>query len=66
MNNPLFIDPPSGWMYGFPKQAPKNLDQMSQEEVNEWLIANGYAKEAVEYWVNSPKFGRVPYRLIGG
>jgi hypothetical protein len=37
------IDPPSGWLYGFPKEMPEQVDN-----VIEWLIANGYPKKLIE------------------
>lgn len=37
------IDPPSGWMYGFPKEIPKDV-----ENVLEWLIENGYPKDKID------------------
>lgn len=40
-----YIDPPSGWMYGFPKEFPDGVD-----DVNSWLVDNGYPKEEVELW----------------
>jgi len=49
----LFIDPPSGWMYGFPKEAPANLREMNADRLNEWLVSNGYPQEEVERWSNS-------------
>lgn len=38
------IDPPSGWMYGFPKIIPKE----HQHRTLEWLIEQGYPKELTE------------------
>jgi hypothetical protein len=40
----LMIDPPMGWMYGFPKPAPKGLDVA---EIKEWLAKNGYPKKLI-------------------
>ena len=38
-----FIDPPSGWKYGFPKMIPAGvLDH------KEWLINNGYPKSEID------------------
>ena len=38
-----FIDPPSGWKYGFPKMIPAGvLDH------KEWLIKNGYPKSEID------------------
>ena len=37
------IDPPEGWMYGFPKELPKGV-----ENVVEWLIENDYPKSKID------------------
>ena len=60
----LFIDPPTGWLYGFPKEAPVNLRQMDADQFHEWLISNGYPQEQVDYWKNSPKYNSVPCRFF--
>lgn len=39
----LYIDPPSGWKYGFPKRMPESV-----KDVNTWLIDNGYPKEIID------------------
>jgi len=39
----ILIDPPSGWMYGFPKVLPEGT-----ENVTEWLISEGYPKELID------------------
>ena len=39
------VDPPSGWMYGFPKEVPKEFFEYTLEEKNQWFIDNGYPKE---------------------
>jgi hypothetical protein len=38
------IDPPQGWRYGFPKV----FDCDENEDVNTWLINNGYPKQLIE------------------
>ena len=38
------IDPPRGWMYGFPKPIP---DDRRQDVIN-WLIEQGYPKQLIE------------------
>jgi hypothetical protein len=63
-NTRVFVDPPSGWKYGFPKQAPTNLRKMDSHDLTSWLVENGYPIEEAEYWSNSPKFGSVPCRFI--
>ena len=38
-----FIDPPSGWKYGFPKMIPNYIT-----DVKDWLINNGYPKSEID------------------
>lgn len=38
------IDPPSGWMYGFPKPIPEER----RKDVIAWLIEEGYPKNLIE------------------
>lgn len=38
-----YIDPPSGWKYGFPKILPDDV-----ENVTEWLVANGYPQSEID------------------
>jgi len=52
----VYIDPPSGWKYGFPKPSPANLRQMNPDEFNQWLIDNGYPREEVDIWRNNPNY----------
>ena len=43
------VDPPGGWMYGFPKEIK------GDEEVRnmiEWLVANGYPREVIKSYGN--------------
>ena len=37
------IDPPSGWMYGFPKEIPEHVDDTCK-----WLIDNGYPEKLIK------------------
>lgn len=41
------IDPPTGWLYGFPKVFPDDVTN-----VNEWLVENGYPQEEVDCWAD--------------
>jgi len=41
--NRVWIDPPSGWQYGFPKIWDK------QQPIVEWLIENGYPPAEIEF-----------------
>ena len=38
-----WIDPPSGWKYGFPKPVPKGVEDMT-----EWLVSEGYPRAEIE------------------
>ena len=42
MNKRIWIDPPSGWKYGFPKIKDDDSDTI------EWLVKNGYPKEDID------------------
>ena len=39
-----WIDPPSGWRYGFPKILPKEADGRTLE----WLVEQGYPREEID------------------
>jgi hypothetical protein len=52
MKKVVFIDPPSGWKYGFPKPAPDNMRQMTREQLREWFVQNGYPRWEIEQWGN--------------
>ena len=38
-----WIDPPSGWKYGFPKPVPEGVENMF-----EWLVSEGYPRAEIE------------------
>lgn len=57
----MMIDPDSGWRYGFPKPLPADHMTWSEEEMDEWLVKEGYPRSELEYWKNST-FGYVPCR----
>ena len=38
------IDPPSGWMYGFPKPIPEDR----QKDTIAWLVEQGYPKDLID------------------
>ena len=38
----VWIDPPGGWRYGFPKLWN------GHDNINEWLIREGYPKKEIE------------------
>jgi hypothetical protein len=38
LSRPYYVDPPSGWMYGFPRL----YDPQADGDMTAWLIAKGY------------------------
>jgi hypothetical protein len=40
----LYVDPPSGWLYGFPKVIPA----YRRDDLNEWLVENGYPQSEID------------------
>lgn len=43
----FYIDPPSGWKYGFPKVLPDDV-----KDIRTWLIENGYPEKDVDFALN--------------
>jgi hypothetical protein len=41
-----YIDPPSGWKYGFPKEVSKE-EFLNTQDWGEWCIKNGYPRKEV-------------------
>ena len=41
----LMIDPPSGWMYGFPKPISKDTAIF---DLDEWLVSVGYPQKLID------------------
>lgn len=39
----LFVDPPEGWKFGFPKEVP-----VGEKPSHQWLIDNGYPAEKID------------------
>ena len=50
MINKKMIDPPSGWLYGFPKEIPDEKDL----DINTWLVANGYPQSEIDKFADAP------------
>jgi hypothetical protein len=44
LDGPRYVDPPSGWQYGF----PKIWDPAVTPSLREFYLANGYPEEDVE------------------
>lgn len=41
LQRPYWVDPPSGWLYGFPRL----YDPATDGDMTEWIIANGYPEK---------------------
>lgn len=44
----LIVDPPSGWMYGFPKPVPDDWLEFTPEQKEQWYKDNGYPEELIK------------------
>ena len=42
MNKRIWVDPPSGWKYGFPKIKHDDSNMI------EWLVKQGYPEEEID------------------
>lgn len=42
--NLIYVDPPSGWKYGFPMV----WDKKSEPDMKAWLIKNGYPQKEID------------------
>jgi hypothetical protein len=40
----IWVDPPSGWRYGFPKPRPADLDI----DLHAWLVSEGYPQAEID------------------
>lgn len=43
--NKTYVDPPSGWRYGFPKFFTEQ-----PQDFNKWLLDNGYPQSEIDLW----------------
>lgn len=43
-----FIDPPSGWKYGFPRQLPDKVKR-GEVKLRDWFIECGYPESEVDF-----------------
>lgn len=45
----LMIDPPSGWLYGFPKPVHEEYHTLGSDfNLGRWLVSEGYPEKDVE------------------
>jgi hypothetical protein len=42
---PVVVDPPSGWMYGFPRV----YDRIKDGKLSDFYLRHGYPKEDIEF-----------------
>ena len=43
----LMVDPPEGWLHGFPKPFPGGVKMTPNERVR-WFLSNGYPQELID------------------
>ena len=48
MSTKFWFDPPSGWMYGFPKL----WDFDKSPDLRQWFLDNGYPEKDVDFAMN--------------
>lgn len=41
----IWIDPPSGWLYGFPKIWDSNINP----NLRSWIVEQGYPQSQIDY-----------------
>jgi len=41
-----YIDPPSGWKYGFPKVLPEEV--VTPEDFKKWFLKSGYPEKDLD------------------
>lgn len=41
----IMIDPPSGWMFGFPKRLTIPDEEKENFNMRNWLLENGYPEQ---------------------
>jgi len=45
----VFIDPPEGWKFGFPKTVDEEIyNSWNELEFHRWLVDNGYPRRLIE------------------
>jgi hypothetical protein len=52
----VFIDPPSGWRYGFPRSVPVSEHGKSEFNLRQWLLDNGYPEADVDFALKYTRF----------
>ena len=45
----IMIDPPSGWLYGFPKYVSESVyEKFESGDLIKWLLENGYPQHEID------------------
>ena len=44
----IWIDPPNGWRYGFPKVIPVQTKANGEDAIKAWLLNNGYPQHEID------------------
>lgn len=52
----LWIDPPEGWRYGFPKGLPEGFAG-TDDEIRKFLFENGYPSGQIELALRRSRMG---------
>lgn len=61
----LMMDPPSGWMYGFPKPVPVSVIGCEQS-LTDWLMINGYPHDSIELALKHSRYWDCEDELLDG
>lgn len=56
MTSETFVDPPSGWRYGFPRKYSASVDG----GLREFLIHHGYPEDDIDFALSYIRFFEVP------
>ena len=66
----VWIDPPNGWRYGFPKAIPVQTKANGDDAIKAWLLLNGYPQYELDngghrwrIWSDISTLGKALLRL---
>lgn len=45
MTKVIYVDPPGGWLYGFPKELPLEYYKDKNFDLYKWLYEQGYPEK---------------------
>lgn len=56
----LMIDPPSGWLYGFPKIVHEEFHTLGEDfDLARWLISEGYPEKDIDLALKYSRYWEV-------